>query len=287
MTESHLVIDTDIGTDVDDALALLQIIGSRGKTNTSVITSYGDVKLRARIAKSYMNLAKVDFPIALGESHPLSGKEIWISKMEGSLHSNLEDLDLSSIKWIEHIFSLTAYPDLEIEILAISPLTTIATALSKFPELAKRIKHIYIMGGRFGEGKAEHNIKSDVKAAQIVFASSIPISIIGIEQTSNLQINRAAFANISDKTASMKKLYEEIFQWTDFWNRDWIVPHDSLAYLMKQTPELFEFSENGVISVNEEGDTVFTGDPSGIHRYVTEVNIQDAFGAILEGIKGV
>lgn len=283
----HLLIDTDIGTDVDDALLLLQVIGRRGIEEYSLMMSYGDVNLRAKIAKNYLNLAKADAPIIFGESTTLSGKEAWTSKLEGSLHGNLQEIELPSNGWSEYLCTLASNPELEIEILAISPLTTIASALSKYPVLKNKIKHMFIMGGRFEEGKAEHNILSDITAAQIVFSSPIQISVIGIEQTSKLKMNCDLFALPENKSPALNRLYEEIIQWAEFWERDWIVPHDSLAYLMSSNPEFFEFSEPGQITVKEDGSTYFMNNSLGLHRYVTGFDIDKAKNAILKAIEGV
>ena len=109
---NHLIIDTDIGTDVDDALALTQIIGSRPFYGTSVTTVYGDVEMRAQIASNYCRLMDSKLEIYAGERKTISGKEVWTSGMEGNLHEALNVQEIQTASGVEHIISLLKETDL-------------------------------------------------------------------------------------------------------------------------------------------------------------------------------
>lgn len=285
---SHLVIDTDIGTDVDDAVALLQLLGSEMVQSFSITTVYGDTKLRAQIARRYCTLVERDIEIYPGEEKTLSGKAVWTSGLEGSLHTGLNCELIREGNAVDHLLSLSADFPNELTILAIAPLTNIANAIQRDPEFASRVSHLYMMGGRFGEGRAEHNIVSDLEAARIVFQSEMRISVVGIEVTSLLQLHD----NFRQSVASLGKagnlLAGEIEQWSRFWSREWIVPHDSIAALMLLAPELFEFSEEGEIKVSTDGSEVgrteFVLSSSGSHRIVRAFDIERGKTEILSAI---
>ena len=143
------------------------------------------------------------------------------------------------------------------------------------------------MGGRFSPGKVEHNIFSDVDAAKEVLHSALRIDVVGIEITSELQINIKEFLSLQKMGAAGLLLYKEIEQWAKYWNRDWIVPHDSIAFLMKSKPELFEFSNLGEIEVFDDGKTEFHENSRGTKRIVKKIDIEGARLSIIDAIEGV
>lgn len=80
ITTHRLVLDTDIGSAVDDALALSVLLGSSGVELVGCTTVYGDTTLRARIASRLIRLAGRDprqIPCIPGASQPLSGRKVW------------------------------------------------------------------------------------------------------------------------------------------------------------------------------------------------------------------
>lgn len=285
---THLVIDTDIGTDVDDAIALLQVLGAQTEGSLSITTAYGDTKLRAQIAGRYCALVGRAIEIFPGRARTLSGKPIWTSGLEGSLHSQLEDVLISSTNAVEHLLAISSDPLRTVSILAIAPLTNIAEAILEDADFASRISHLYVMAGRFGEGKFEHNIVSDITAAKVVFESGIRISVIGIELTSQLVLRQDFSEKVSLCGDAGSLLSREIEQWSGFWSRDWIVPHDSLAALMLLEPEIFDFSERGRVRIDSDGSapgrTDFMESADGPHRIVRGFNKERAESAILSAI---
>lgn len=286
MLNKHLLIDTDIGTDVDDAIALLQILGSVDNSIISVTTVYGNVQLRAQIAESYCSLQETPVSIFPGSSETLSGKDIWMSGLEGSLHKDLDTNREFTTSAKKHLSNLLNAPH-EINIFAIAPLTNLARAIDNESTFDKRIQNVFLMGGRFTEGKAEHNIFSDITAAQRVFASDLKISVVGIEITSQVKIGLDSLDRIRNCGESGLLLVSEIIQWANFRGQHWIMPHDSIAYLMYRKPEIFEFSPWGQVSISDDGKTTFEIDAKGSHRYVTNIDVSAAKEAIIAGVEGV
>ena len=75
MTTKPIILDTDIGTDVDDCLALALCLASSELKLTAVTTVYGDARLRARMVLKLLALRGVDdVPVAAGAEKPLLGR---------------------------------------------------------------------------------------------------------------------------------------------------------------------------------------------------------------------
>jgi inosine-uridine nucleoside N-ribohydrolase len=286
MFSRHLVIDTDIGTDVDDAVALIQILASERKSAVSITTVYGDVQLRAQIAENYCRFQDEPVDIYPGASKTLSGREVWKSCLEGSLHKGLGPNSVFANS-AQEFFSNISHSDNVVNILAIAPLTNLANAIANNSNFEKRVQDVFLMGGRFADGRVEHNILSDVTAAQKVFNADLRISVVGIEITSQVKIDLKNLSRIEKRGPAASLLVSEIIQWANFRGQDWIEPHDSIAYLMFHKPEIFEFSSWGHISISDDGKTTFEIDVKGRHRFVTNIDVSAAKEAIFAGIEGV
>ena len=287
--QTHLLLDTDIGTDVDDAMTLIQLIGEDLAPKMSITTAYGDCDLRAKITRRYCNLSNVEIPIYSGEQATLSGKEVWVSGLEGSLHEGLDVETSFEDGAVDHILEVSHDETKELSILAIAPLTNIAKAVLRDPTFTSRVKHLYLMGGRFDDGKLEHNIVSDVTAAEVVFSAGFSITVVGIEATLRVRMLEPMIKRIKMAGPVGNVLSKEIYQWWDYWSESWSVPHDPIAALTFLKPELFVFSEPGEIQVVtsglETGKTIFKHSNSGTHRMVTDFDPQMIAEEIVKSIE--
>ncbi len=180
-----IIIDTDIGSDIDDALALMMAIKSNLDIKL-ITTVHGDTKVRARIAKKLTQLLGKDIPVAYGEENPINQNHIfWIGNEGKDFIDNHERYDIIP-NAVDRIAE-TAYANKGIEIAAIGPLTNIAKALKKYKGLENYISHIYMMGNavlhadRYFINYRAHNFKVDPDAVDIVINSSIKKTIITTE----------------------------------------------------------------------------------------------------------
>lgn len=200
------ILDTDIGTDVDDCLALGLMLGSPEFAFEGICTVYGDVELRARMVAKLLRLRGAsDVPIRLGTRSPLLGiRPIHWEGHEGE--GLLDPADAPDAFSTQHavdflVETVTANPG-EIHILAIGPLTNIALAFLREPGLAKLVRHLTIMGGvlrgprNLGLPYAEHNIVCDPEAAHVVLASGAPITLVPLDVTTRVNIRRDDIARL-------------------------------------------------------------------------------------------
>ncbi|MEU8226213.1 nucleoside hydrolase [Kribbella sp. NPDC048915] len=273
-----LILDTDIGSDVDDAMALAQIMGSPELGLVEVHTVYGDTRLRAQLARRYGVLAGRELHVVPGRAEPLSGRKVWWAGHEGTLHDALEQETISTGSAPERLVARLREQPGELDVAAIGPLTNLAAALALEPEAARWIRHLWVMGGSFGDEKAEHNFRSDDVAAQSVLTAGIPTTITGLEITQQVTIESARLERIRAAGPLGAALGADIEQWWAFWSETWNVPHDPVAVLALSRPELFGFSEPGTVSIElggaGAGRSTFVPDPAGTVRIVTAVDAE-------------
>lgn len=272
-------LDTDIGTDVDDLLAIAMIIGSPELELEAVCTVYGDVHLRAQIvAAVFAAIGRPAPPIALGERETRSGRTVWWAGHEGETIEALAAY--TYVADLDGVTQLAAAGT----VAAIGPLTDVAAAL----EVANHsIRRIVLMGGEFTEGIVEHNILCDVAAADAVFRSGIPVLAVGLEQTERIRLAHVELDRIAAAGPLGAMIGAEMRRFWSFTDRDYNVPHDPIAVLALARPELFEIAP-GVISVQRDGTeaglTRFAASVDGPHAIVVDMDADAVAAEILERI---
>ena len=250
-----VIFDTDIGTDVDDILALAVLAKSPELKLIGVTTVYGDTPLRARITKVTCDLLGcTDTAILIGEKETLTRRQISWAGHEGYGVPNLDKAEVPATPAaVDYLLEAAKRFAGELEVLATGPLTNIATAIKKDAASFSKIKHLYLMGGAFWLDRPEHNIKCDPEAAKIVFASGIPITAIGLDLTLRVLLEADDVRQIAQLGNGAGPLLEDqILRWWELRNITANHPHDPLAALAMVRPDLFIF-ENWDVDVTKEG----------------------------------
>ncbi|MBI2233943.1 MAG: nucleoside hydrolase [Micavibrio aeruginosavorus] len=190
MTASKIIIDTDSGA--DDALALLLLLGKAGMDILAVTTVAGNSTIEnvTRNACAILDLAKRrDIPVHSGEAGPIA-RPLAKAVIHGEhgiagidMRATRYDLDtLAADKIVEIV---RANPG-EIRLLAIGPLSNIASAFQKDPQLPGLIRDIVIMGGAIDvcgnmSRMAEFNFFIDPEAADIVLRAPLKKTLIPLD----------------------------------------------------------------------------------------------------------
>src|SRR5262245_30047577 len=189
----RVVLDTDIGTDVDDALALALALASPEIELVAVTTVAGDTMLRARIAARLLALAgRDDIPVHPGCAHALSspGGFRWFGHEGAGITAGSRDAasDEPAVDALIRLFR----PDDDLELVAIGPLTNVAAALAREPRFASRVPRLTVMGGwlrgaRVGDTllppSVDYNLCSDAVAAVRVLSAGIPTRLVSADAT--------------------------------------------------------------------------------------------------------
>ena len=191
-----LLLDTDIGDDVDDAFALLLTARQPAIELLGVTTVYGPVQERALIARKLLDTAgRSDVPVAVGEGITLAGRDPGRVLTSGQGYVDLSEWERLAAALhpqpgvdflIETVLSAPEPPVL----VALGPLTNVAAALRREPHLAGRLRSLILMGGRLGvyADLGEHNFNSDAAATQVVIESGCPLQIGTYEVTRQARI---------------------------------------------------------------------------------------------------
>jgi purine nucleosidase len=260
----HVFLDTDIGSDVDDALALAVIAGSPELHLDGISTVYGDTRLRAQLARRYLSYMGLDpsLPIGAGAEETRSGRAVWWAGHEGGLFSDLAEQDVDD-RGVDLLIDTVSAHAGDIDVLAIGPLTNIAAALDADPEFERNVRRLVVMGGDFRpDGTAEHNIKSDVAAARRVFGSDLRIVAGGLDLTLRVTLGAAQVAAIAAAGPLGEIFAQEIAVWWKFLHEEENSPHDPILALWLANRSGFTSRQARVI-VDDEGRTEAVTDAGG------------------------
>lgn len=261
----RVVLDCDPGH--DDAMAILLAAASPALDLVAITTVAGNqtldkVTLNARRVCSVAGIGHV--PIAAGCDRPTHREPVIADDIHGA--SGLDGVD-----WGEPTVKLDPRHGVDViveaaeagrlTVIAVGPLTNVATALERAPHIAANLERISIMGGAVGLGNrtpsAEFNIYADPEAAAAVFASGVPITLVPLEVTHLAlatddvvrRIERLGTPVASMSVALMRffaETYERVFGF------DAPAVHDPCAVAAVILPSIFETR-----SVNVAIDTSF------------------------------
>jgi len=255
----RIILDTDIGTDVDDALALALLLGSPEVELLGVTTVYGDTLLRARLAQRLISLSgrTLPGPVIPGRTATMSGRPVWWPGHEGQLYPDLAEEQVSdhldAVEWL--VRTVRENPK-EIDLVAVGPLTNVAAAAQADPTFAANLRTLTIMGGDFSPvGRlAEHNFRCDAVAAEVALSSGARVLATGLDATTLVQIDPDAVGRIGRIGPLGAALVGEIQVFWDFHGEQWNNPHDPVAVLALLEPGLFTFADEAVRVVRADGD---------------------------------
>jgi purine nucleosidase len=288
LTVHPTILDTDIGTDVDDLLALALLAQEPAAQLCGITTVHGDTTLRAQVARYSCNLlGHRSIPIVPGESETLTGRPIDWKGHEGQGVPGLATIPVETgVSAPDFLIQQAAQFSGALEIVAIGPLTNLARAISRDPAFKKRVKTIYLMGGAYYQPWREHNVLIDPEAARIVFDSGIPMDVLGLDVTLQVAINEVDLPRLQRLPNGLGDfVVSQIRRWWEFLGHPWCCLHDPLAALAMFEPEHFVF-ERLAVAVSEDGLIQAKPDPSSRIRVAKTVNKESAKAAILDRICG-
>lgn len=205
-------------------------------------------------------------PVAAGCEFPLRGRPEYAAGVHGE--SGLDGADLPPPlaepdgRHGADVLVDAAIPDLTDTIVATGPLTNVATALGRDPDLHSRLSLISLMGGSFGAGNvtpaAEFNVHFDPEAAATVFTAGVPIMMSGLNLTRQASAGDpeiARFRGLGNRAgrivAGLVEYYRDRVK--ELQGRDVVPLHDACAVAALIDPDLIEFEPMHVV-VELNGD---------------------------------
>jgi purine nucleosidase len=228
MQPRKIIIDTDPGQ--DDAVAILLALASPEQIEVLGITCVaGNVPLAltARNARMVCELAgRPDIPVFAGCDRPLGRALVTAEHVHGKTGLDGPSLPephmpLQSQHAVDFIIdTVRSNPPGTITLCPLGPLTNIATALARAPDIAPRLQEIVLMGGAYFEvgnitPAAEFNIYVDPQAAQAVFAAGVPLVVMPLDVTHKALVTaerNAAFRNLGTPVGIAVAQMTEFFE---------------------------------------------------------------------------
>jgi purine nucleosidase len=195
-----VLLDTDVGTDVDDALAIGLILASPELDLCAVTTVSCDTQLRGRIAKKLLTLGqRPNIPVAAGVRHPVLQQRnfLWLGHEGKGILDGGEELALTPTPGVDLLIEtvLRHRP----HVVAIGPLSNLAVAIMKEPEIIAAMPHLTVMGGALGKTDIpplEYNLGSDAEAAVVVLNAGIPTTLVPLDVTWQVALSDAELARL-------------------------------------------------------------------------------------------
>lgn len=233
---TRLLIDTDIGGDIDDAIALVMALNEPALDVVGVTNVYMGNAWRGEVTRELLTAyGRPEIPVVFGAERPLLGS--WGQEETGANEA---------VDFIIH--QARKEP---LTVLAIGPLTNLGLALAKAPDIAGNL-HIYAMGGMLNRAHPEWNIQCDPEAAQLVLSSGAAVTLAALDVTEQCRLDeaqaRALVAGEGQGIACLRKNMERFLTSFNF------LPtlHDPLALLCLLEPELCTY-EDKEICVETQG----------------------------------
>ncbi len=264
---SKTIIDVDTGT--DDAIALVVALNSPELDIAAITTVGGNATLEDTTRNTLWLLdymGRADIPLHVGAARPLDGEFGYAYHYHGE--RGLVGLDAdppshlapASTNAAAAIADACRESDGEATVIALGPLTNIAQAILEESLLPSQTRRIVVMGGAVEVGgnvtpRAEFNIHSDPRAANVVLSSGIPIELVGLDVVKEGGFHRSGGAWRSDGSRGKALTKRLVEGWFEIHEGDVYALCDPLTIVAAIRPELFEWRDASV-TVDERGDAI-------------------------------
>jgi len=290
LPKGHIVVkvllDTDIGSDIDDAVCLAYLLAQPECELLGITTVTGEPERRAMMASALCRIAGQEIPIYPGAADPLVVELRQTQAPQARALSGWPHADTFPAGEAIHFLSRTIrqHPG-EVTLLAIGPLTNIGLLFATDPGVASLLKRLVLMCGVFtthlpGVARREWNALGDPHATSITYRA--PVSVhrsIGLDVTCQAQLSADAV-----RERFQSRLLEPVRDFAEVWfeSSPLITFHDPLAAATIFDDELCGF-EHGRVQVETEGThgagmTVWqAGD--GPHQVALSVDVERFFNA--------
>ena len=261
MTTRKIIMDCDPGH--DDAIAIILAAAQPTLEILAITTVSGN----AEIEKTTDNALKIcdlvsltDVMVSKGASEPLVRLRETAPGIHGDSGLDGPELPVPSRSWSkEHgadtIIRLVKESTEPVTLLPTGPLTNIALALTKAPEIKKNIEEIVLMGGgTFGNWTptAEFNIWADPEAARKVFESGIPTVVMGLDITHQALATKEVIEQVNQIDNHVSNVVGELLvffasTYKEMFDFDGAPVHDVLTVAYLVAPELFKMKDVNIV----------------------------------------
>ena len=253
---TKILLDTDIGTDVDDAVALAYLLSHPDCELLGITTVTGEALKRASLASVLCKAAHKDVPIYPGAEHPMQGKQRQPIAQQAAVLPNWPHKKNFPLNQAVDFLANTirTYPG-EVILLTIGPLTNAGMLFSTYPDVAELLRALVMMGGSFGEDstneRVEWNIVGDPLASQITYKAPVRM-----HRSLGLNVTRQMMMSAEEvRKRFTAPLLRPVMEMAEIWFAQfypYITFHDPLSASAIFAPELCSFHQGTVTVDNED-----------------------------------
>lgn len=269
-----VIIDTDIGSDIDDAFALAAAVGSQDSFEILAITTVGggnewDPYVGQRkdrddhrawlVCRFLSQIGAKNIPVAAGDDPQPKLAIDWqiqYRRHPAAIYNRTQKPEKESAV---DLMARVMKDRENVTIIALGPLTNVARFLKDHQKDAWRIERIVLMGGSVNIGydgkpkpEPEWNIKSDIPAAKAVFASNIPLVVIPLDATSMVKLEKRDRDRIFDAHTTVTWQVQNLYE---LWDRETPILFDPVA-VMAALDDRFLTMKDLRLEVDDKGMTV-------------------------------
>jgi purine nucleosidase len=261
MNKIKVLLDTDIGTDIDDAVCLAYLLMHPRCELLGITTVTGEAEKRAMLASALCMRVGKNVPIFPGARSPLLLPQRQLHAAQAAAltrwpHKNAFP-EGEAIEFLRR--TIRNHPG-EIVLLTIAPLTNIGLLFSVDPEIPSLLRGLVMMCGRFlepppeGYSPVEWNAVVDAHATSIVYSAPVKLHrSIGLDVTSRVSMTPDEFRTAFNDVA----LFAPILEWAEIWFREWqgTTFHDPLAATTIFEPTICAYQKGNVAIDLGEGES--------------------------------
>ena len=257
--KQKVILDCDLGDDIDDAYALALLIASPEIDILGVVMDYGNTPERAKIAcRMLYETGRENIPVVIGRKtrDNYSNQFYW-----GEGFDKVQPVKKAGADFI--LEQLKKYPN-EVILITVGPVPNMADILDKDPGALKLAKHIYSMFGSFymGYGSspipgAEWNVRADVSSSKKFVSSGAKITYAGLDITTYVILKYELIELLGNRKSPLTDAVVGLYS---LWGlgrdpKQEPVLFDAVAVSMVIWPELFK-TRKAFVKVTDEGYTV-------------------------------
>lgn len=259
VSPQKVIIDTDIGDDIDDAFAVALALRSPEVKILGISTTFGDVETRAKLVDRLLGEAgREDIPVAVGVHDP----KIQTNFSQRAYAEGGHFARKSHPQAVDFILDQIRKNPGEVTLVTIGALVNVGAMIDKDPQTFHQLRRVVMMGGSIYRGygdlgytkphgpDAEWNVKLDVPSARKLLASGVPVFMMPLDSTQLKldEVKRAiVFAAATPLTDALTLLYHE-------WGQETPTLFDAMTIAFIDKPELCPVTPMH-ITVDDKGFT--------------------------------
>lgn len=276
MAKEKILLDTDIGSDIDDSVALAYLLMQKNCDLLGITTVSGEAEKRAMMASAMLYTAgKESVPVFAGLSMPTLTKSKQPTAQQWERVRNWKhDEIFRANEYLEFMRDTITKNPGEVTLLAIGPMTNVGLLFAAYPEVPTLLKRLVLMNGMFYGDTNEWNSANDPYASAFVYHGKAPVHrSVGLDVTMQVQMDadevRQRFTH-----PILKPVLDFASVWFEHTKK--IVFHDPLAAATIFDEDICGF-ERGNVNVelfdkDNLGVTHFTPDENGAHEVAKTVD---------------